>query len=86
MGYYISVLKQGQLYELDGIRLEFAQKTRGLYYFYIYKFDSSTFAYNRTDLLVSYKSKELNYLKRVQECSPKGVLKRIGRDKVFARN
>ena len=85
MGYYISTLQQGKLYELDGVRLEFTNKRGRLFYFYIHKLDETGFLYEKTERVVSYSSKELNYIKRVQECSPSGMLKRIGREKVFAR-
>lgn len=85
MGYYINALQQGKMYDLDGLRLEFSEKIGKLYYFYIHKLDELGFNYNKTDLVVSYSSKELNYIKRVQDCTTKGLLKRIGKDKVFPR-
>lgn len=85
MGYYINVLQEGKLYELNGLRLEYLSKRGKLFYFYIYKLNEDNFLYEKTDMVVSYSSKDLTYIKRVQECSPIGMLKRIGRDKVFAR-
>ena len=86
MGYYLNTLIKGEKYELDGQKLEFSSKVGKLYYFYRYSYDENTFTYNKTDNMVSFSIKELNYLKRLQECSPIGMLKAIGRDKVFQRN
>ena len=85
MGYYINVLQQGVQYELDGQRLEFIQKLDGLYYFYLCKQDDWDMNYKPTELIYSYSSKEIEFIKRIQGLSPKGVLKRIGKDKVFNR-
>lgn len=85
MGYYVNTLQESSMYDLGGMRLEFSKKVGKLFYFYIYKFNDDLFDYEKTDLLVSYSNKELTYIKRVQECSPSGMLKRIGREKVFAR-
>lgn len=85
MGYYVNALQEGSMYDLGGMRLEFSKKVGKLFYFYIYKLDDFGFTYEKTNSAVSYSSKELTYIKRVQECSPSGMLKRIGREKVFAR-
>ena len=86
MGYYLRTLIQGARYELEGQNLEFCQKVGKMYYFYRYAYDEDTFSYNKTDYLVGFTIKELSYLKRVQECSDFGLLKKIGRDKVWQRN
>lgn len=86
MGYYLNTLIEGVKYELDGQKLEFYKKSNGLYYFYRYMYDEDTFTHYKTNELVSFKIKELNYLKRVQECSANGSLKKIGRDKVWQRS
>ena len=85
MGYYLNTLIEGKLYELNGQRLEFSSKVGKMYYFYKYAYDEDSFRYKKTENLVSFAFKELNYLKRVQECSDFGSLKRIGRDKVWQR-
>ena len=85
MGYYVSVLQKGVQYELEGRRLEFVEKTRNLYWFYLCKKDEWSLDYERTDEMVSYTFKELNFLKRINECSARGTLKPIGKDKVFKR-
>lgn len=86
MGYFIDVLQKGTQYELDGKRMEFVEKKGRLFYFYLYEYDGITFSYNKTDYLLNYTSKEIYFIKRVQECSPKGCLRAIGRDRIFARN
>ena len=86
MGYYINILQQDCQYELDGRRFVFMQKLDGLYYFYVCKYDSDLLDYKQTDEIVSFSVKELNYIKRVQQCSQNGDLKLVGRDKVFLRN
>ena len=85
MGYYINVIQKGVQYELDGVRLEFVEKGKKLYYFYLCKKDEWSFDYQRTDEMVSYTKEELNFLKRINECSARGTLKRIGKDKAFKR-
>ena len=85
MGYYINTLQEGCLYDLGGMRLEFSTKVGKLFYFYIYKLDDFGFTYEKTNSLVSYSSKELTYIRRVQECSPQGLLRKVGKDKVFSR-
>lgn len=86
MGYYLNTLIQGEKYELNGQKLEFYQKSNGLFYFYRYVYDEDSFNHQKTNELVSFTFKELNYLKRVQECSAFGSLKRIGRDKVWQKS
>lgn len=85
MGYYLNTLIKGKLYELNGQRLEFSEKVGKLYYFYRYDYDENTFTYEKTNHSVAFSLKELNFLKRVQECSDFGSLERIGRDKVWQR-
>jgi hypothetical protein len=85
MGYHISVLQKGVQYEVEGTRIEFIQKMDGIYYFYLCKKDEWGFDYKRTDLIVSYTSKDIEFIKRIQSEPPKGLLKRIGKDKVFNR-
>lgn len=85
MGYYISVLQKGVQYEVEGKRIEFIQKMDGFYYFYLCKKDEWDFDYKPTELVVSYTDKEIEFIKRIQGESNKGVLKRIGKDKVFNR-
>jgi hypothetical protein len=85
MGYFISKLQKGCEYELDGVRLQFDEKKKGSFYFYICKFNFETLSYEKTDMVASYSNKELEFLKRVNGCSTSGALKRVGRDKVFAR-
>ena len=85
MGYYVNALQEGSMYDLGGMRLEFSTKVGKLFYFYIYKLDDFGFTYEKTNSLVSYSSKELTYIRRIQECSPQGLLRKIGKDKVFSR-
>lgn len=85
MGYYLNTLIKGKLYELNGQRLEFSEKVGKIYYFYRYDYDENNFTYKKTNYSVAFSLKELNFLKRVQECSDFGSLKRIGRDKVWQR-
>lgn len=86
MWYYINKLQKGYKYKLEEKIIEFIEKKQDLYYFYVCKSDEWSFEYIPTPLILCYKSKELNYIKKVQECSKKGTLKRIGRDKVFIKN
>ena len=86
MGYYVNTLQQGASYQLNGQRLVYMQKIDGRFYFYLCKYDENWLDYIQTDELVSFSFKELNYIKRLQECSSKGSLKPIGKEKVFARN
>lgn len=86
MGYYLNTLIQGQQYELNGQKLEFYNKSNGLFYFYRYIYDEDSFKHKKTNELVSFTFKELNYLKRVQEYPSFGYLKKIGRDKVWKTN
>ena len=83
MGYYLNTLIQGEQYELNGQKLEFYNKANGLFYFYRYVYDEDNFNHKKTNELVSFTFKELNYLKRIQQCSPHGSLRPIGRDKVW---
>jgi hypothetical protein len=85
MGYYVNALQEGCLYDLGGMRLEFSKKVGKLFYFYIHKLDDFGFTYEKTNNMVSYNNKELTYIRRIQECSPKGTLKKIGKDRVFSR-
>ena len=85
MGYYLNVLQEGAIYDLDGQKLKFIQKIDGAYYFHVCKYDEWSLNYIPTDLVASYDIKEINYIKRFQSCSPKGALKRIGKDKVFSK-
>lgn len=84
MGYYLNVLQEGAKYELNGERLVFIGKKNNLYCFYLCKYDSDSFDYVKTKTTVSYKIRELEFIKKVQERSV--ALRRIGRDKVFGRN
>jgi hypothetical protein len=85
MGYYVNSLQKGTLYELGGMRLEFVEKNGRSFYFYIYRFNEDIYGYEKANSMISYTSKELTYIRRIQECSPKGMLKCIGRDRVFAK-
>lgn len=85
MGYYINTLQEGSYYELDGRRLLFVGKQGSIFYFHVCKMDDWSFEYEPTEERVGFISKELYYIKRVQDCSPSGFLKPIGRDRVFQR-
>lgn len=86
MGYYISTLKKGKKYELDGKTIEFIQKLHDLYYFYICEMDEWEFDFKPTPSIVFYTSKEIEYIKRVQDGSARSNLRCVGKDKVFPRN
>lgn len=85
MGYFLKTLIKGARYELNGQKLEFSEKVGNLYYFLRCDYDENTFKYEKTNYSVAFSIKELNFLKRVQECSEFGSLQRIGRDKVWKR-
>lgn len=86
MGYYLNVLQQGQMYELDGQRLQFIEKVGKSFYFYTCKMDEWTFNYEPTTEQVAFTSDEMNFIRRVQDEPIKHGLRRIGREKVFPRN
>jgi hypothetical protein len=86
MGYYLNVLQEGQIYELDGQRLQFIEKVGEWFYFYVCKMDEWTFNYEPTNEKVFYSSKELAYIKRVRDFQTGAGLRKIGKDKVFPRN
>ena len=86
MGYYLNILKPGQIYELDGIKLQFIEKIDKWYYFYICKLNELTFNYEPTKEKRFYKLKDLAYLKRVDNGKEGFNLRQIGKDKVFPRN
>lgn len=83
MGHYLNNLLHGELYELNGQRLEFFKKQKGLYYFYVYVYNEQIFDYEKTTTINSFSFKELNFLKRVQDKPICGLLKKIGKDKVW---
>lgn len=85
MGYYINVLQKGQMYELEGQKLQFIEKVDKWFYFYTCKMDERTFNYEPTNEKVFFTSKELTYIKRVQDQPIRDGLHRIGREKVFPR-
>ena len=85
MGYYINVLQKGEKYTLNGETIEFIEKQGSRFYFYLCKYDMETFRHIRTNEKVGFLLSEINYIKRFQQ-STNGLLKRIGKDKVFARN
>lgn len=86
MGYYISVLQKGKIYELDGQKLQFIEKDGNHYYFYICRMDEWSFRYAPTKETTSFDVKEINFIKRFQDERTNVGLKRIGKDKVFQRN
>jgi hypothetical protein len=85
MGYYISVLQKGEIYELNGQKLEFDEKAGKLYFFYVCEFDEESFSYRKTDETAFFTLEEINYIKRYNEQQKISGLKKIGKDKVFQR-
>ena len=85
MGYFLNTFIKGAQYELSGQRLEFFNKSNGLYYFYRYSYNEDDFSYNKINELVAFTLKELNYIKRFNDMQNKIKLQKIGNDKVFQR-
>lgn len=85
MGYYLNVLQQGKMYELDGQKLQFIEKVGNWYYFYICKMDEWTFEYEPTDEKTFFTIDQMNYIKRIQAETKNIGLRKIGKDKVFPR-
>ena len=85
MGYYLNVLQQGKMYELDGQKLQFIEKVGSWYYFYICKMDEWTFEYEPTDEKTFFTIDQMNYIKRIQAETKNIGLRKIGKDKVFPR-
>ena len=85
MGYYLNVLQKGQMYELDGQKLEFIEKYGSRFYFYVCKMDEWSFKYIKTNEKKSFEHKEINFIKRFQDEPQKIGLRKVGRDKVFPR-
>ena len=86
MGYFLNVLRQGQMYDLNGEKIVFIQKVGRLYYFYVCKYNEWTFKFEPTEEKTSFTIKEINYIKRAQNEQNEIGLRKIGRDKVFPRN
>jgi hypothetical protein len=86
MGYYLNTLQKGKMYELDGQKLQFIGKFGTRYYFYKCKMDEWSFEYEPTTQKASFTNEEMTYIKRIQENSTVGVLRKIGKDKVFPKN
>lgn len=84
MGYYLSVLKKGQVYELDGQKIQFVEKVGKWFYFYACKMNEWNFKYEPTDEKISFTLQQINYIKRAYQTYNNG-LRKIGRDKVFPR-
>lgn len=84
MGYYLSVLKKGQVYELDGQKIQFVEKVGKWFYFYVCKMNEWSFKYEPTDEKISFTLEQINYIKRTYQ-KPNNGLRMIGRDKVFPR-
>ena len=85
MGYFLNVLREGQMYQLDGQKLQFIEKFGQFYYFYICKYDEWKLQYEPTEERVPFTRKEIEYIKRVQGEPRQVGLRKIGRDKVFPR-
>lgn len=86
MGYYLNVLRKGQMYELDGQKLQFTEKVGKRFYFYSCKMNDWLFRYEPTNDKISFTSEEINFIRRVQDEPIKSGLRKIGREKVFPRN
>ena len=86
MGYYVNILQKGQIYELDGQKLQYIEEIDKWHYFYICKMDEWTFDYEPTTEKRFYRLKDLAYLKRVDNGKASFGLRQIGRDKAFPRN
>ena len=86
MGYYINKFLSGVQYDLEGTRLQFVEKRGNLFAFFICKMDTTDFQYKPTAQMAYYAKEDLEYIKRIQEGSINKGLRKIGRDKVFARN
>lgn len=85
MGYFLNTFIKGAQYELSGQRLEFFNKSNGLYYFYRHSYNEDDFSYKKINELVAFTLKELNYIKRLNDRPSKIKLQKIGNDKVFQR-
>ena len=85
MGYYLNVLQQGEMYELNGQKLQFIERNGTHYYFFVCKMGEWTFRYEPTNEKVLFTSKELNYIKRFGTGNTNFGLKVAGKDKVFPR-
>lgn len=85
MGYFLNTFIKGAQYELNGQRLEFFNKSNGLYYFYRHSYNEDDFSYKKINELVAFTLKELNYIKRLNDRQSKIKLQKIGNDKVFQR-
>ena len=85
MGYFINKLIKGEIYEVDCTRVEFIEKCGKFFHFFAYEYDMENLEYKKTDKVIPYSLKELEYMKRVQECSQIGTLQRIGKERVFVR-
>jgi hypothetical protein len=85
MGYYIRILQEGKMYELDGKKLQFIEKYGQFYYFNVCKYDEYTLKYEPTNERLPFTRKEIEYIKRLQDEPMKVGLRKIGRDKVFQR-
>lgn len=85
MGYYISVLQNGKMYELDGQKLEFIRKQGKLFYFYLCKFNDKTFNYEKTEKEVLLELNEIYFIKRFYQNEKSDGLRKIGKDKVFPK-
>ena len=81
----LSVLREGCQYLLDGERIEYFKKEGNLYCFYGYEYNQEELDYIPTGEILYYFEEELQYIKRVQSSQPKGVLKQMGKDKVFPK-
>ena len=85
MGYYINILIQGEMYELDGQKLLFIEKKDKRYYFYLCKKEDWGFDYFPTEEKLDFTIKEIHYIKRVQDLHSFCGLQSIGKEKVFPR-
>lgn len=86
MGYYLNVLRKGEMYQLEGQKLLFLEKILSRYYFYTCKMDEWDFRYKPTNEKISFTADEIVYLKRFQDEPTSVGLRKIGRDKVSPKN
>jgi hypothetical protein len=85
MGYYINILRQGQMYELEGQKLQFIERIDGRYYFHICQMDYNELKCLPTGEITSFTIQEINFIRRVNDEQKSVGLRRIGRERVFPR-